>query len=285
MLLAATIRQTAVAAPNSDPVLDLGRGPVTVHLPPAYDPTTPTPLILVLHGYGSTSTQMENRFHFREMTDALGLIHIAPDGLIDPRGSQFWNATDACCGVFYQPDDSGYLRDLIEAAQTVANIDAQRIYIVGHSNGGFMAYRLACDHADLIAGIANIAGATWLDPAACNPSAPVHILHVHGTADTTVRYQGGCFIAHLCYPSAEASVLQWLRFNNCNFVLDPPLPPVDMDTAVPGAETNRLSVSSGCAGQGTVALWAIQGGNHTPTPSAVFTQLILEELLAHPQEQ
>ena len=105
-----------------------------------------------------------------------------PDGATDHWGYQFWNATDACCdfgstGV----DDAGYLRGLLEAIGSQFAVDRKRIYLIGHSNGGFMCYRMACQSADIIAGIAAFAGATFLDPSRCQPSEPVNILHMHGT--------------------------------------------------------------------------------------------------------
>ena len=121
---------------------------------------------------------------FRPLAEARGFLYCYPDGTIDRWGNRFWNATDACCdfgntGV----DDAGYLRALIEEIARRFAVDRKRIYLVGHSNGGFMAYRMACQSADLIAGIASLAGTTFLDPSRCAPSEPVNILHIHGTAD------------------------------------------------------------------------------------------------------
>ena len=148
-----------------------------------------------------------------------------------------------------------------------------------------MAYRLACDHADLIAGIANLVGSSWLDSSQCNPSDPVHILHLHGTKDELVRYKGGCFLEdQYCYPGAEESVLQWIDFNNCNLVPDPFTPPVNLDNRVPGNETQQYSVSSGCDGNGTISFWQLRGVSHGLRPSSIFSQLVLEDLLANPKQ-
>ena len=77
-------------------------------------------------------------------------------------------------------------------------VDSRRVFVLGHSNGGYMSHRMACDHADLIAGIVSLAGAAYDDPPAgelplprCRPSEPVAVLEVHGMADGTVRYGSG----------------------------------------------------------------------------------------------
>ena len=102
---------------------------------------------------------------FRPLAEARGFLYCYPDGTIDRWGNRFWNATDACCdfgntGV----DDAGYLRGVIEEIARRFAVDRKRVYLIGHSNGGFMAYRMACQSADLIAGIASLAGTTFLEP-------------------------------------------------------------------------------------------------------------------------
>ncbi len=172
--LFALILAGATAVPAfADVTVDLGRGPVTVHVPPGYDPAEPAPLLMFLHGYGPGVTGEEHgaSTEFPQWADKLGFLSVYPDGTADSEGILFWNATDACCdfdgsGI----DDSGYLRDLIESIIDELAVDTDRIYVVGASAGGFMAHRLACDHADLIAAIASVAGATWADPTMCTPS-------------------------------------------------------------------------------------------------------------------
>ncbi len=70
-------------------------------------------------------------------------------------------------------------------------MDRKRVYLIGHSNGGSMAYRMACQFSDQVAGIASLAGTTFMDPTQCRPSEPVNILHIHGTAETIDPYAGG----------------------------------------------------------------------------------------------
>jgi polyhydroxybutyrate depolymerase len=64
-----------------------------------------------------------------------------------------------------------------------------------------MAYRMACQSADLIAGIASLAGMTLLNPSNCAPTQAVNILHIHGTADTMVPSGGGAVIISPAFPA------------------------------------------------------------------------------------
>ncbi len=276
-VLAAT--DTAVRA--GEAVIDLGRGPVVVHIPSSYDPSVPAPLLLLLHGYSATGAVQEAYMQFAPVAEKRGILYLHPDGTADLSGNQFWNATDACCDFWNTGvDDSGYLRALIDEVRAQFNVDARRIYLVGHSNGGFMSYRMACDHADVIAAVASLAGATWLDPNQCNPSAPVHVAQIHGTADTTIFYNGGCTTA--CYPGAIATVEQWAVHDGCDLTATPG-EPLDLVLNLPGAETEVMRYDTGCLPGGSAELWTIPGGVHVPVLSPVFAEVVTDFLLEHPK--
>lgn len=86
-------------------------------------------------------------------------------------------------------------------------MDDSRVYVIGHSNGGFMSYRMAYEHSDAVAAIVSLAGANHADQRD-PPPYPVHVLQIHGTDDTTILYRGG-EINENRYPSAMASVSRW----------------------------------------------------------------------------
>ena len=190
-------------------------------VPSSYDSASPTPLVLLLHGYGASGAIQDAYMGFSAIADEFGFLMLNPDGLVDPTGERFWNATDVCCNFFGSTvNDSDYLRGLIAETQEIYNINPDRIYITGHSNGGFMSYRMACDHADVVAAIASLAGATYNTLLACDPSEPVHVLQIHGTADDTILYDG-TFV----YPSAVGSVERWNAYNGCSGISDASAPP------------------------------------------------------------
>lgn len=275
-LLAGLLLASAAAADIS---IDAGRGPVTVHVPPSYDPGSPAGVVMLLHGYTSTGPETEAILQLLPQTDQLGFIYLFPTGTSDFTGENFWNATDACCDLFGSGvDDSTYLRALLDEVATELTVDSARVFVVGHSNGGFMAHRLACDHAESVRGIVSLAGATWADPADCQPVDLVHVLQIHGTADETIDYAGGQIPLQAPYPGAVETVETWATLNGCSLTPDTSLPDIDLEGALPGAETTITRYADGCVEAGWSELWTIDGGSHVPVLSQDFHTLVLDFL-------
>ena len=266
-----------------------GRGSVPLYLPESYDGSEPLPLIIGLHGYTQTGPELDADFNLSAQVDARKFLCLIPDGTTDFFGSPFWNATDACCNFFNSGvDDSGYLRELIELVQAEYNVDAASIHVTGLSNGGFMSYRMACDHADLVASIAPVAGSTFLDPGDCLPSEAVHVLHVHGTADSTIAYDGGC-IFFSCFPGAEDAVQQWVTANGCSATGTTNDVAFNLDWSVGGNETTSIVYEQDCDDGVTVERWRLAGSEHVPAfrrggdplTANLFGNRGVEWLLAH----
>jgi len=257
--------------------------PVNVYVPSTYDGTNAMPLVIFLHAYTGTGVgQEENYVRFRPLAETRGFLYCYPEGMIDRDGYEFWNATDACCDNYYTGvDDAGYLRSLIEEIGRQFSVDRKRIHLIGHSNGGFMAYRMACDSADLIAGIASLAGATFLDPSRCRPSQPVNILQIHGTADENVAYYGDG-----TRPGSH-SVEIWANYNGASGPVTDLAPTMNLDLDVPGLDTVITRYTNAPPG-GAVELWTINGGTHVPTfysgsVASEFAPRVIDWLLAHPK--
>jgi polyhydroxybutyrate depolymerase len=256
--------------------VEVGGRPVTVHVPGSYDPARPAPLVILLHGYGSDRAEQEGYLRLTPESDRRGFVYVYPDGSANGQGDRFWNATDACCAFAGpEPDDSRYLSELITTIQGAYRIG--RVALIGHSNGGFMAFRMACDHAGQIDAIASLNGATWKDPAQCRPSEPVDVLAIHGTADETVAFGGGG-LGRARYPSAADTVAQWRDLNRCpGAVRDAPA--LDLVTALPGAETSVRTAGRACAGGSEVRAWTIDGGTHIPGFGPEFAPAVVDFLL------
>ena len=269
--------------------VDNGRGLVPVYLPSDYDDTKPLPLIISLHGYSDPN--VDGYFDFVAQVDDKQFLYCVPRGTTDFTGAPFWNGTDACCNFFgSNVDDSGYLRQLIELIKAQYAVDESSIHFTGISNGGFMSYRMACDNADLVASIVPIAGTTFLDTDDCTPSEPVHVLHIHGTQDSTISYDGGCIVFN-CYPGAEESVSTWTGYNGCDFIAQSGGPAFNLDWSVGGNETTSTIYEQNCEEGVTVELWEMAGSEHVPNfrrnsdppTQNLFANLAIDWMLAHPK--
>ncbi len=268
-----------------------GDRPVTVHVPAGYDPARPAPLLVLLHGYGGSGQDIVSELRIGDAAAQRGYLYVAPEGTLDSTVSRFWNATDACCdfdgaGV----DDATYLEGVIKEIETKFAVDPKRIDVVGHSNGAFMSYAMACTHADTIAAIVSLAGATFKDPAACAPKTPVAVLEIHGTTDDTIYFDGGVITlpgGHSmgAYPGVRATVATWAKYDGCKTSADMD-EHVDVDatlgTAASPAEAT-VTRWAGCRPGGAVELWTVPGGSHTPTVSDSFPGAVLDFLEAHPK--
>ena len=131
--------------------------------------------------------------------------------------------------------------------------------MVGDSNDGFMALKLAYRFPDLISDSVISAGASYFESLSDLESG-VHILQIHVTDDTLILLEGGS-IGGRSYPGAKAKARQWAIYNNCSL---PGLAtgPKDLYLTLFGQETEVIVYSSGCRSVGSVELWAIQKGGH-----------------------
>lgn len=262
--------------------IDLGRGELPVTVPAGYDGSTPAPLIVLLHGYTSSGAGQDAYMGFSDIADDYGFLLVAPDGNRESGGDEnrFWNASAACCNFYgSEVDDSAYILNLINAAKAQFNVDPNRVYLIGHSNGGFMSFRAAYDHSGTIAAIASLAGASHVDERPA-PANPVHILQIHGTDDGTIAYEGADIQGN-AYPSAMESVAQWAEYNGCKEGGGREVR--DLVANLAGHETAVNVYNQGCKPGGSSELWTIASGSHVPSLSDTFAEQVVEWLLAHPK--
>jgi polyhydroxybutyrate depolymerase len=250
--------------------------PYRLVVPPGYA-GQPLPLVILLHGYSGSGQAMDDYLNMSSIAATRTFLLATPDGAVDALGYRYWNATDACCAANapVPADDVGYLTAVIDDVSFRYSVDPQRVYIIGHSNGGFMAHRMACDRASRIAAIVSIAGAQWSYLPYCQPSEPVSVLQVHGTADTTILYDGGPG-----YPGARTTVADWATLNRCT--TDFYTAAVwDLDTQ-PGVETIR-ELAIGCPPGVGVELWSMIAAPHDPSFSAWGANFLYNFLTVYPK--
>ena len=167
----------------------------------------PAPLLFVLHGFASDAQTISDYTNIEDSLDAYDLdaVVVYPNGTgAEQDLFQSWNA-GTCCpfATFELVDDVAFFDELIASLISQYDIDTDRVWVVGHSNGGMMAYRLACELSTRVTAIGVAAGALVIDT--CAPVRPVSALHVHGELDTVVPLTGGNSLG-IVFPSTQLSV-------------------------------------------------------------------------------
>ena len=239
-------------------------------------------LVILLHGIGVSSTLQETYMRVKAEADARGFIYVYPDGTRGGPEGQFWNGA-ACCQSPTTPpvDDVGYLDHIIEYVRTHYRLDERRIFLIGHSNGGFMASRYACERSQ-VAAIATLSGGLYVDALRCGPPGrgTVASLHIHATADEITPY----FFSDVPgLPSGLTTVFNWTVRNGC-LPFPVPRPSFDMVSDLRGNETGPLRFL--CFGA-PFELWTIAGGSHVPNfyqpgePGRTFAAITLDWLFTH----
>lgn len=244
-----------------------GARPVKVRAPAGADPTVARPLVVVLHAMGATGYLQSLYFRLDKLVDEKNFLLLAPDGMPNASGTRFWAAADGCCTSGGKVvDDVAYVTGLVEDVAKVWNVDRKRIFMAGHSNGGAMEYRLACEPNQPFAAAFMLAPAFFAEHTNCRPTQPLSIRHVHGTEDGTVKFNGGALSLlgpTLNYLPAPTAVATFAGLNGCSDVPETSAAPIDLDLDAPGAETT-ITRYPGCTGGVTTELLTMQGGRHFP---------------------
>jgi polyhydroxybutyrate depolymerase len=210
------------------------------------------PLVIALHGAGSTGKQMERFTRFDEVAASEQFVVVYPDGI-----DHHWN--DGRGAVNTGVDDVAFIASLIDELATTHAIDRTRVYVTGASNGAMMTYRLGCDLADRIAGIAPVIGNL---PAAitCAPSAPLSVLAINGTDDPLVPYGGGAVARNRgSVLSATLSTAAFAQAAGCS-AAEPTINEPDVDHG-DGSRTRRTRYA--CPAPVEVELITLDGAGHT----------------------
>jgi polyhydroxybutyrate depolymerase len=222
-----------------------------LYVPEIYDDATPAPLVFCFHGYGSSASVNLSYTGFRPVADTAGFILIHPQGTLDITGTAHWNVGWGLSTV----DDVAFTQDMIDYTSDLYNVDSERVYSTGMSNGGFMSYVLACELSNEIAAIASVTGSMSPPTASnCNPSHPTPILQIHGTADPTVPYEGAIFSQNI-----DDVLSYWVNHNNCNTT--PSQTPIPDINPGDGSTVDHFVYGSGENGA-TVELFKVYNGGH-----------------------
>jgi polyhydroxybutyrate depolymerase len=173
---------------------------------PANLPTS-APLVVALHGWGFTAEQIEGEYGWNELAEKHRFVVVYPEGV-----GLSWNAAGDCCGPAADADvdDLAFITALVERLKDALPIDDRLVYAAGFSNGGILAYELAC-RTSLFAAIGVVAGT---QVGGCATPRPTPVIHVHGLADSIVRFDGGPAVVPGAQPVREV-MARWRRINQC----------------------------------------------------------------------
>ena len=228
-------------------------------------PLGTSPLLVALHGGLGSSAQFSSNSGFDGLATSNKFLVAYPDGVgrlaNGGGGAQTWNGGD-CCGPA--------AKTKVDDVSAAYSVDPKRIYAAGHSNGGIMALRLACEASDVFTAVGVQSSA--LGVATCSPKPPVSLLQIHGTADTNIPIDGGrgSGLANVSFRPPKQAATTIAAADSCD-----PTPTTTDDTANPDL---RLTAWPGCAAGTGVEFLTVVGAGHAwmghPASSPLAERLV-----------
>ncbi|MEX1376763.1 MAG: prolyl oligopeptidase family serine peptidase [Eubacteriales bacterium] len=189
-----------------------------------------SPLVIGLHGYSSSPWTFKDCFGWDEVADQNKFIMCYPQGTIETySGYAHWNARLKLSTV----DDVGFLSDLALYLADEYNLDKNKIFAMGFSNGGYMAYALACERPDVFRAVASVSGLMseylWnsYNPYSLSPeewlqkstTVPIPVCHIHGTNDGVIPINGTVYLTGFESGfSAKETIYFWAGINGCTYI-------------------------------------------------------------------
>lgn len=180
-------------------------------VPSGYDENVPTPLVINFHGFGDCASDYSKTigdfYNFTQLANEENIIVVYPQGAYRPeKDDTYWQPGDTGIENIYE-NDIFFIDELITTIGAEFNINSEMIFACGYSNGGMMAYSLACNRSEVFSAIGIMSG-TMLEEE-CTIEESVPIIKFHGIADGVLPYEGSAW-----YASVEEVVDYWLDQNN-----------------------------------------------------------------------
>ena len=225
-----------------------------IYVPATYSVSEPIPLVFNLHGGASTATGYLNSIgDMRPIADTANFIIIYPQATTDSSGNPTWHLGGEN-SKSTSVDDVGFVSHIIDEVSSIYSVDLERVYVSGFSNGGYLAYEIACLLSNRIAGIGSVAGHMFIDTYNyCDPSHPTPVINIHGTEDF---YDG---IAGY-YLDQNLSNRYWTEYNNTD--TDPVITFIENTNTQDGSTVELHSWLNGDNGI-SVVHYKVMGGGHS----------------------
>ncbi len=253
-----------------------------LRVPKGYDGHQ-TPVVMVLHGWTASAEEAEIYTRMADKAEKEGFVAVFPDGIGNPKG---WNAGFIDLTGMNKPDDLGFLTAVLDRIEGEIDVDRDREYVAGHSNGAFMANYLGAKLGGRLAAIASMAGTVGLHLGLeiPSPTAPLNVLLLHGKADRMVGYSPTS-PAVLTNEGAVASARFWAKADGCNLEPDTTTKgKVTIDRYRDGKDGTEVELVS--VENAPHDWWGGVGRNgDVPTYGAPAADLIWDFFKAHPRKR
>lgn len=235
-----------------------------VRVPPSYDGSTKTPMVLLFHGLGGSPQAVIDTTSMGELADKGDTILVAP--LARGRVTEW----DFRTPISDPTSDLAFVRDLVKELKADACVDSSRVYAAGFSNGSVLALALACDGTTKFAAYGAVSGPYWSD--SCRNSPPASIIYFHGLRDKVVPY-GGAETVIGPLPPVNDVMASWAAHDSC--------PAASATTTV--AQHVRHYTWSKCKDGSGVNVYVVDNGGHrwpggTPVPSGRVSGVMTQEI-------
>lgn len=264
------------------------RRDVKVFLPKDFSKKEKWPLIISMHGYTGSSFIQNYYVRLGAFENKFGYVFAAPNGLKNSEKKTYWNAGNFCCDFENkQVDDVEYIKSVIDDIATskdIGRIDLERIYLIGYSNGAFLASTIACSNKIKVAGLVTISGTSDLrdkegellpeDQLECQHNRAIPVLHIHGTNDETIPYEGkdNLKAGHV---GALTQVKRWANHNECEGELEMSDEKINVSNFIKSKDTDYF-VMQNC--KAPVEHFRINDGGHFGIYKKSFTKKIIDFL-------
>ena len=227
-----------------------------IYVPASYSNNEPIPIVFNLHGGASTAIGYLNSIgDMRPIADTANFIIIYPQATTDSSGNPTWHLGGEN-SKSTSVNDVGFVSHIIDEVSSIYSVDLERVYVTGFSNGGYLAYEIACLLSNKIAGIGSVAGHMFIDTYNyCDPSHPTPLINIHGTEDF---YDG---IAGY-YLDQNLSNRYWTEYNNTDH--DPVITYIENTNTQDGSTVELHSWLNGDNGISLVHYKVIGGGHSYP---------------------
>lgn len=181
-----------------------------VRTPASHDGTLP--VLFFLHGLTDNITHCDQEYNFGQMAEEFGWAIVAPQALNQGIGTM-WNAGLTSSSI----DDAGFLLALLDSLTVQYQLDPDSVFFTGFSMGGFMTHRMAIEHGDRITACAPVSGLIVNGLSSQTPVTPVRLLHIHGTSDPIVGYNGNSSAFGMTLGLGVDAIMDyWQTANGCS---------------------------------------------------------------------